>query len=579
MNEDITRHEFDTVVIGSGLAGLRAALEASGACSVAVIAKMYPTRCHSTAAQGGIAAALGNEDHDLPEWHYYDTTKGSDFLGDQDAIEVMCEDALRTVVELEHMGVPFSRTPDGRIAQRRFGGHTKEFGRAPVRRACYSADRTGHAIVFALYEQCQLRNVRFFPEFHVLDIVVREGTCHGVVAMEISTGRVHVFSSKATVVASGGYGRVFKTTSNAHASTGDCLSILLNRGLPLEDMEFFQFHPTGLYGLGILVTEGARGEGGILLNGLGERFMERYAPTIKDLAPRDMVSRAILTEVREGRGIDGRDYVHLDLTRIPGRIIEERLPEISTFCRIYLGIDPSEEPIPVLPTAHYAMGGIPTDIDGRVFINEKGDTVTGLYAAGECACVSVHGANRLGCNSLLDTVVFGRRAGMAIKKDISSLAMGDIKPSEIDRTISMLEGFINSKGLEKVGRIRSQMQKIMMDKCSVFRHRDGLKRAVEDMDAYAYLAGNVSIKDKTRRFNTELLEAIELQHLLNLAQAVARSSLQRTESRGAHYREDYPERDDKNWLKHTFIYKKEEEWKFSYRPVVIRRFQPEERRY
>ncbi|HHN64230.1 MAG TPA: FAD-binding protein, partial [Nitrospirae bacterium] len=389
----------------------------------------------------------------------------------------------------------------------------------------------------------------------------------------------HVFSSKATVVASGGYGRVFKTTSNAHASTGDCLSILLNRGLPLEDMEFFQFHPTGLYGLGILVTEGARGEGGILLNGHGERFMERYAPTIKDLAPRDMVSRAILSEVREGRGIDGRDYVHLDLTRIPGRIIEERLPEISTFCRIYLGIDPSEEPIPVLPTAHYAMGGIPTDIDGRVFINEKGDTVTGLYAAGECACVSVHGANRLGCNSLLDTVVFGRRAGMAIKKDINSLAMGDIKPSEIDRTISMLEGFINSKGLEKVGRIRSQMQKIMMDKCSVFRHRDGLKRAVEDMDAYAYLAGNVSIKDKTRRFNTELLEAIELQHLLNLAQAVARSSLQRTESRGAHYREDYPERDDKNWLKHTFIYKKDSEWKFSYRPVVIRRFQPEERRY
>ncbi|NOY65101.1 MAG: succinate dehydrogenase flavoprotein subunit [Nitrospirae bacterium] len=579
MKKDFFRHSFDTVIIGSGLAGLRAALEASEFSKVAVLAKMYPTRCHSTAAQGGIAAALGNEEPDSPEWHYYDTTKGSDFLGDQDAIEVMCEDAIRTVVELEHMGVPFSRTQEGKIAQRRFGGHTMEFGRAPVRRACYSADRTGHAIVFALYEQCQLRNVHFFPEFHVLDIVIEDGICRGVIALEIATGRIHIFSSKAVVVASGGYGRVFKTTSNAHASTGDCLSILLDRGLPLEDMEFFQFHPTGLYGLGILITEGARGEGGILINNKGERFMERYAPTIKDLAPRDMVSRAILSEVKAGRGINGRDYVHLDLTHIPRKIIEERLPEISTFCKIYLGIDPSEKPIPVLPTAHYAMGGIPTDIDGRVLMDETGRTVVGLYAAGECACVSVHGANRLGCNSLLDTVVFGRRAGKAIKKDIKNLSLEDIKDEEIDRTDSILESLLNSKGSEKIGDIRERMQEVMMDDCSVFRHEDTIRQAIDELEKLSLRAESISLKDRTRRFNTELLEAVELRHLLNLAQAVARSALQRRESRGAHYREDYPKRDDQSWMKHTFVFKRENDWKFTYKPVVIKRFQPEERRY
>jgi succinate dehydrogenase / fumarate reductase flavoprotein subunit len=579
MKKDFFRHSFDTVIIGSGLAGLRAALEASAYSKVAVLAKMYPTRCHSTAAQGGIAAALGNEEPDSPEWHYYDTTKGSDFLGDQDAIEVMCEDAIRTVVELEHMGVPFSRTREGKIAQRRFGGHTRDFGKAPVRRACYSADRTGHAIVFALYEQCQLRNVHFFPEFHVLDIVIEDGICKGVIALEIATGRLHIFSSKAVVVASGGYGRIFKTTSNAHASTGDCLSILLDRGLPLEDMEFFQFHPTGLYGLGILITEGARGEGGILINDRGERFMERYAPTIKDLAPRDMVSRAILSEVKAGRGINGRDYVHLDLTHIPMNIIEERLPEISTFCKIYLGIDPSEKPIPVLPTAHYAMGGIPTDIDGRVLMDETGRTVRGLYAAGECACVSVHGANRLGCNSLLDTVVFGRRAGRAIKEDIKNLFLEDIKDEDIDRTDSILDSLLHSKGSEKIGDIRERMQTIMMDDCSVFRHADTIRQAIDELEKLSLQAEAISLKDRTRQFNTELLEAIELRHLLNLAQAVARSALQRRESRGAHYREDYPKRDDQTWLKHTFVFKIDKGWEFTYKPVVIKRFQPEERKY
>ena len=424
-------HQFDTVIIGSGLAGLRAALEAAGAGNVAVLSKLYPTRSHSTTAQGGIGAALGNEEPDKPEWHFYDTVKGSDFLGDQDAIEIMCGDAIRAIIELEHMGVPFSRTPEGRIAQRYFGGHTKDFGTAPVRRACYSADRTGHAIVFTLYEQCQLKGVKFFPELFVLDIVIENNRCHGVIVLEISTGEIHIFSSKVTLIASGGYGRVFKTTSNAYVSTGDCLSILYNRGIPLEDMEFFQFHPTGLYGLGILITEGARGEGGILINGKGDRFMERYAPTIKDLAPRDMVCRAILTEIREGRGIDGKDYIYLDLRHVPKKTIKERLPEITTFCKTYMGIDPSEQPIPVIPTAHYAMGGIPTDIDGRVLMDEKGSVMQGLYSAGECACVSVHGANRLGCNSLLDTVVFGRKAGRAIKEEIGRDTAGKNKKEDI----------------------------------------------------------------------------------------------------------------------------------------------------
>ncbi|NOY63994.1 MAG: succinate dehydrogenase flavoprotein subunit [Nitrospirae bacterium] len=572
-------HNYDTVIIGSGLAGLRAALETTATGSVAVLAKLYPTRCHSTAAQGGIAAALGNEEPDSPEWHFYDTVKGSDFLGDQDAIEVMCEDAVRTVVELEHMGVPFSRTPEGKIAQRRFGGHTREFGAAPVRRACYSADRTGHAIVFALYEQCMLKGVQFFSEFHVLDIVVEEGRCQGVIAMEIKTGKLHAFQAKATLVASGGYGRVFKTTSNALASTGDCLGMLFNRGLPLEDMEFFQFHPTGIYGLGILITEGARGEGGVLRNSKGERFMERYAPTIKDLAPRDMVSRAILTEIREGRGIDGRDYVYLDLTHVPRKNIEERLPEISSFCKIYLGIDPAEEPIPVLPTAHYAMGGIPTDVDGRVLRDEKGVTVEGLYAAGECACVSVHGANRLGCNSLLDTVVFGRRAGKAINKELNGLKQGSIKKELINQVFEEIDRLINSKGTEKIGKIRKQLQQKMMEHCSVFRTEEHLKMLIDELKDIKERYRDIGLKDTSGAFNTELLEAIELGHLITLSEVIAHSALRRTESRGAHYREDFPKRDDENWLKHTLAFKKSGAIEFAYKPVRITKFQPQERKY
>ncbi|MEW5745109.1 MAG: succinate dehydrogenase flavoprotein subunit [Nitrospirota bacterium] len=572
-------HDFDTLVIGAGLAGLRAAIEASRHGSVAVITKLYPTRSHSGAAQGGIGAALGNEEPDSPEWHFYDTTKGSDFLGDQDVIQVMCEDAIRTIVELEHLGVPFSRTPEGKIAQRRFGGHTREFGAAPVRRACYSADRTGHAILFALYEQSELQGVTFFPEFQVLDIVIENGRCSGAIALHLKTGELHVFIARATLVASGGYGRIFKTTSNAIASTGDCLSILFNRGIPLEDMEFFQFHPTGLYGLGILITEGARGEGGILLNDKGERFMERYAPTIKDLAPRDMVSRAIMTEIREGRGIGGRDYVHLDLRHVDRKIIEERLPEISTFCKIYMGIDPGEKPIPVLPTAHYAMGGVPTDVDGRVLKDEKGAVVEGLYAAGECACVSVHGANRLGCNSLLDTVVFGRRAGMAIGSFIKQADKGTIAAGEVDTVKDGIDALLNRKNGEQAGAVRSAFQALMMDKCSVYRNEADLADLIQELRPYRERAGRLGIKDKGKTFNTELLEAIELGHLINLGEAIAGSALQREESRGAHSREDYPGRDDNAWLKHTFAFKTERGIDFRFKPVTVTRFQPVERKY
>jgi succinate dehydrogenase / fumarate reductase flavoprotein subunit len=572
-------HSFDTVIIGSGLAGLRAAIEAAKSGTVAVLTKLFPTRSHSTAAQGGIAAALGNEEPDSPEWHFYDTVKGSDFLGDQDAIGIMCEDAIRTVIELEHMGVPFSRTSEGKIAQRRFGGHTRDFGAAAVRRACYSADRTGHAILIALHEQSHRQNVSFFPEFHVLDIVIENGRCHGVIAVEIATGELHVFSAKATLVASGGYGRIFRTTSNALASTGDCLGILFDAGVPLEDMEFFQFHPTGLYGLGILVTEGARGEGGILVNDRGERFMERYAPTIKDLAPRDMVSRAIMTEIREGRGIAGKDYVHLDLTKVDRKLIEERLPEISSFCKIYMGLDPSESPIPVLPTAHYAMGGIPTDADGWVLKNEKGLVFEGLFAAGESACVSIHGSNRLGCNSLLDTVVFGRRAGMAIGRMLKDMDRPEITGAMVEETKGRLEEIRKSKGQELRASIKEELRNDMMDKCSVFRTEEGLASLVADLAGLREKAEGIRIKDGGKRFNTELLETLELLNMLTLSQVVALSALRRQESRGAHSREDFPKRDDSNWLKHTFAFKTADGIELRYKPVTITRFQPEERKY
>ncbi|MBI5026570.1 MAG: succinate dehydrogenase flavoprotein subunit [Nitrospirae bacterium] len=572
-------HDFDIVIVGAGLAGCRAALEAADRAKVAVLTKLYPTRSHSSAAQGGIAAALGNEEDDSPEWHMFDTVKGSDYLGDQDAIEVMTEDAIRTVIELEHIGVPFSRTEKGKIAQRNFGGHTRNFGEAPVKRACYSADRTGHVMLFALYEQCKRKGVKFFSEFHVLSFLIKNGACRGLIAMEIKTGEIQIFRAKATMIASGGYGKLYKTTSNAHASTGDCLSIVYNAGIPLADMELFQFHPTGLYGLGILVTEGARGEGGVLRNSTGERFMERYAPTIKDLAPRDMVCRAILTEIRQGRGIDGRDYVYLDLTHLGRERIENRLPEIAKFSKIYMGIDPAEAPIPVQPTAHYGMGGIPTDNDGRVCADEKGNIFPGLYAAGECACVSVHGANRLGCNSLLDTVVFGRRAGRAMAEYVKSAAFEEIPAMYLDDVKRQIDRIKNSKGSESVSAIRTDLQRVMMDRCSVFRDEVALKSLLKEIEGLKRRYEHISIEDKGNVFNTELLEAVELGHLLTLSEVITSSALNRKESRGAHYREDYPRRDDINWLKHTFAFKTGGAVEFKYKPVVITKFQPEERNY
>ncbi|MDA8088180.1 MAG: succinate dehydrogenase flavoprotein subunit [Nitrospiraceae bacterium] len=573
-------HSFDTLVIGSGLAGLSAAIEASRHGSVAVIAKLYPTRCHSSAAQGGIAAALGNEEPDSPEWHVYDTIKGSDYLADQDAARTMCEDAIKTVIGLEHLGVPFSRISNGKIAQRRFGGHTKEFGLAPVRRACYCADRTGLAIVTTLYEQSERRGIRFFTEFHVLDIIMEGGRCLGAAAIEIRTGEICAFTARATILATGGYGRVFRTTSNAIQSTGDLPGVLLAKGLPLEDMEFFQFHPTGLYGLGILVTEGARGEGGVLINGKGERFMERYAPHILDLAPRDMVSRAIITEIREGRGVQGKDFVYLDLRAVPEKTLSERLPEIMNFCKLYMGVDPSAAPIPVVPTAHYAMGGIPTDPDGRVRKDETGGTVPGLFAAGECACVSVHGANRLGCNSLLDTVVFGRRAGEAAGKIKENAAAPDKELKKFLETAkTAVSEILERRGNERAGEVKKDLQDLMMQRCSVFRNEAGLKEALRGIGELKERVKHISVTDRGKRFNTEALEAIELGRLLDLAEAIAGGALERKESRGAHSREDYPERDDKNWLKHSFAFKRAGEIGFRYKPVAIAGFPPKKREY
>ncbi len=575
-------HTYDILIVGAGLAGSRAALEVSGELKTAVLTKLYPTRSHSSAAQGGIAAALGNEEDDSPEWHMFDTVKGSDFLGDQDAIEVMTEDAIRTVIELEHMGVPFSRTPKGRIAQRNFGGHTRDFGKAPVRRACYSADRTGHVMLHAIYEQCMRRGVDFFSEFYVLSFIIENNVCCGVVSISIHTGELHLFKAKAVMTASGGYGRIFKTTSNAYAGTGDCIAMLFNAGVPLEDMEFFQFHPTGLSGLGILLTEGARGEGGILINDKGERFMETYAPAIKDLAPRDMVSRAILSEIKAGRGINGKDYVYLDLTGIGRKIVETRLPEISSFVRLYMGIDPVENPVPVQPTAHYAMGGIPVDIDGRVLRSETGDIIDGLYAAGECACVSVHGANRLGCNSLLDTVVFGRRAGKAMVKQMKSIDFESCQKSfdlHADIALNRISGLKGSKGGDSVNLIAIDLKEVMMNNCSVFRTEQGLWEAVNLLKVLKERYERIQITDKGKIFNTELTEAIELGNMLDISEALAVSALHRRESRGAHYREDFPDRNDLDWLTHTFAFKSEKRIDLRYKPLSAGRFEPVERKY
>ncbi len=572
----------DVVIVGAGGAGLMAALYAKeGGADVAVVSKLHPLRSHTGAAQGGIGAALGNEEEDHWLWHAFDTVKGSDYLGDQDAIEILCKDAPRTIIELEHYGVPFSRNKEGKISQRRFGGHTRNFGEAPVRRACHAADRTGHAILHTLYDQCVKNNVRFYDEFQVLDqVMTPDGACAGVVAYDVRTGDLHTFHSKIVCYATGGYGRAFKTTSNAHAGTGDGMAIMLRHGLPLEDMEFVQFHPTGLYRLGILITEGARGEGGILRNGEGERFMERYAPTVKDLAPRDLVSQCIYKEVREGRGVNGKDYVLLDMTHVGADVLEKKLPEITTFSRTYMGIDPVTQPIPIAPTAHYAMGGIPTDYDGRVESATRGTTVPGLYAIGECACVSVHGANRLGTNSLTDLVVFGRRAGMAMAEEIRGNSKKESMPEGAEKwTRDMLDGLMANTG-ESIVKVRTDLQATMMDNVSVFRNEETCSTAVNAMPELRRRAKGVVVRDRGKIFNTDLMDAVEINFMVDYAEGIAASALHRTESRGAHLREDYPDRDDTNWLKHTlYTADGEGNFEFSYKKVSIKDFEPKVRKY
>ncbi len=576
---EIHHHRFDVVIVGAGGAGLMSAIQTSAVANVAVLSKLYPSRSHTGSAQGGIGAALGNLEEDHWEWHMFDTVKGSDYLADQDACEIMCRDAIDTVYELEHRGLPFSRTPDGRIDQRRFGGHTRNFGEAPVRRACYAADRTGHMILQTLYQQSIKTGVTFFSEFHVLDLILAEGRAAGVVARDVRTGCLHLFHSRVVILATGGYGRIFKVTSNALANTGDGVALVYRRGLPLEDMEFYQFHPTGLYRRGILLTEGARGEGAILLNGCGERFMEKYAPTLKDLAPRDLVSRAMYTEIREGRGVNGQDYVYLDLTHLGRDVIETRLPDISEFVRVYLGIDPVTTPVPIQPTAHYAMGGIPTDLDGRVLRDETGAVVPGLYAAGECACVSVHGANRLGTNSLVDIIVFGRRAG---KHALGFIQENDFPPCPADaaeRARAEVAHFLSGRRTEPAAVIRADLQETMVNLASVLRTGAGLTECRSRLRDLQERFRRTRPEDRSETFNTDLLETLEIGYLLDVSEALVASALARTESRGAHFREDFPRRDDAHWLRHSLIFRRNGATELRYKPVRITRFAPKARTY
>ena len=573
-------HTYDAVIVGAGGAGLRAALEASGQVRTAVISKLYPTRSHTGTAQGGMCAALGNVEEDSPEWHAFDTIKGGDYLVDQPAAIVMAEEAVDRVIELEHWGFPFNRTPEGKIDQRRFGGHTRNHGEAAVRRACYAADRTGHMILQTLYQQCIKRDVRFFNEFYVIDLLLIDGRVGGVVAYELATGELHVFRTKAVLFATGGYGKIFKITSNAHTLTGDGMSVCYQRGIPLEDMEFFQFHPTGIYKMGILISEAVRGEGGILLNGEGERFMERYAPTIKDLAPRDMISRAIYQEIKEGRGVDGKDYVYLDVRHLDPEVVEKKLPDVTEFARIYLGVEPLREPVPTQPTAHYGMGGIPTDVDGRVVAGAEEEPVPGLYAAGECACVSVHGANRLGTNSLLDIVVFGRRGGRDMARFAREAELPELPGRPEADSARHLDRLLSSSGGDNVADIRDQLQDQMFELAGVVRVEEGLRKMQELLGGLRDRYRRAVVQDKGKVYNTDLMEAWELGALLDCADTLVVAALARDESRGGHYREDHPLRDDDHWLRHSLATMEEDgSVRLEYKDVKMGPYVPMERKY
>ena len=584
-------HEYDIVIVGAGGAGMRAAIEAGPKAKTAVISKLYPTRSHTGAAQGGMAAALANVEEDSWEWHTFDTVKGGDYLVDQDAAEILAREAIDAVIDLENMGLPFNRTPEGKIDQRRFGGHTRDHGKAPVRRACYAADRTGHMILQTLFQNCVKHGIEFYNEFYVLDVVMTtekgKKIPSGVVAYELATGNIHVFQSKAIIFATGGFGKIYKTTSNAHTLTGDGVGIMWRKGIPLEDMEFYQFHPTGLAGLGILLTEGARGEGAILRNASGERFMERYAPTIKDLAPRDIISRCMVQEVVEGRGAGpNKDYVLLDCTHLGAEVLETKLPDITEFARTYLGIDPVFEPVPVMPTAHYAMVGIPTNIQAEV-LADNDTVIPGLYAAGECACVSVHGSNRLGTNSLLDINVFGKRAGRFASEYVKKAKMPVLPKNPADGVIALIEQVRNGAGTERVSSIRKELQESMDRNAQVFRTEDSLKEQTDIIQGLRERYKNISIHDKGERYNTDLLEAIELGFLLDLAEVTVYSARNRKESRGGHMRDDFPDRNDKDYMVHTMAYltgdaessHAGDHIKLDWKPVVITNYQPMERKY
>ena len=583
----VHEHQFDVVIVGAGGAGMRAAIEAGPNAKTAVISKLYPTRSHTGAAQGGMAAALANVEEDSWEWHTFDTVKGGDYLVDQDAAEILAKEAIDAIIDLENMGLPFNRTPDGKIDQRRFGGHTRDHGKAPVRRACYAADRTGHMILQTLFQNCVKLGIEFYNEYYVLDLVMNEGKAAGVVAYELATGDLHVFHAKSIVFATGGFGKIYKTTSNAHTLTGDGVGIIWRKGIPLEDMEFFQVHPTGLAGLGILLTEGARGEGAILRNASGERFMERYAPTIKDLAPRDIISRCMVQEVAEGRGAGpNKDYVLLDCTHLGAEVLETKLPDITEFARTYLGVDPVVEPVPVMPTAHYAMGGIPTNIKAEV-LSDNDTVIPGLYAAGECACVSVHGSNRLGTNSLLDINVFGKRAGKYSVEYANSAEFVPMPADPAKEVRELVERLRTSNGTERVAVLRKELQEEMDKNAQVFRTEESLESVTKTIQSLRERYQNIGIHDRGKRFNTDLLEAIELGFLLDIAEVVVYSARNRKESRGGHMRDDYPDRNDAEYMQHTMAYltgdahsaDASDHIRMDWKPVVITHYQPMERKY